>query len=1096
MEKEHFNKKILSTVLAVLLLSSMIAMLAFATTGTVSATNSINTTGYGDPNQEAYAYPVGPGADSANTFYNAGPAPDTPTIKYQITAASLGLTGTLNGAPPIAFNNMVFAYTSSPSRLVAIDAQTGALKWAVSIPATPRGFGTATFFKVDDTHIGWEGSSGVYIASTIDGTITGSLTLNLATDGFTGFGGGSVMYWGGFYSSYDSMKYSTAAAQAGYYTDPATGQVIKTVVHIATAVDCSDPTNPHIAWTWVAPTGIESLGSAPGMAIFGGYGEGQIYVLDANTGKLLWQDWKTGNCGYATNYYEGVIYQSASSTRITAWNATTGEKIFDHDEGARAFFVFGDALAYGMYIGKNIALPNSFVGAWDATTGESLWKTPALYNIAYLTGIVADGKFYIQRYSGTAGGVGSQGYSFACFDAFTGDVIWEMPGYTFNEPMIAYGNLYAIASGTLYCIGDTTSNFTQFHPNGAAASNPGAINGQTGPSDISTPYWVSDNYGSITGSAVAANGVVYFGSLDKNIYALNANTGAKIWNFTTGYRVSSTPAVVGNVVYTGADDGNVYALNAATGQQVWKTSVGGLTKVFWIPAWQGKSSPQVDNGQVFVGSLDGKLYCLSATDGHVIWASNAGNETFPIGGTPLVTPTVVYIASGDAYLYAFNRADGTQLWKCFTMGSQTGFQIRAFLSTPILDPRGGSLWVAANTGFIDRINTTTGVIMNEIRLPFSADSGTMTPAITAPAIYQNGTQYYLYVGDGMEEVAFNVTSFKYGSNLVMNSSYSGGFMSKLNPTVYYNDATLGKIVAINATTANNVDATKYVANETWAPVIWTRWLGHQIYSSTVLLNDMQGMKIYLGNDVFSITAVDAVTGNTISEFTTGGPVFSTACIYNGTLFMGAEDGYMYAFKDAEPTNAFTLQAFADKSGVMWNNETLTIQGVLRPAEKFYTDPDGNQINLGSYAANRLPNATVTVTIVLPDMSSVDIPATTDNLGYFTVQYQPTAVGNYSWIAIYGGEQKGYITYEEAYTGYSSIESVAAPGSDNPTPTTSPDQTVAPTDNPTTMPTETVAPTSTTTDNNGFPVEYIYAIVAVIVIVVIAVAAFMVTKRKK
>jgi hypothetical protein len=181
---------------------------------------------------------------------------------------------------------------------------------------------------------------------------------------------------------------------------------------------------------------------------------------------------------------------------------------------------------------------------------------------------------------------------------------------------------------------------------------------------------------------------------------------------------------------------------------------------------------------------------------------------------------------------------------------------------------------------------------------------------------------------------------------------------------------------------------------------------------------------------------------------------------------------------------------------MWNNETLTIQGVLRPAEKFYTDPDGNQINLGSYAANRLPNATVTVTIVLPDMSSVDIPATTDNLGYFTVQYQPTAVGNYSWIAIYGGEQKGYITYEEAYTGYSSIESVAAPGSDNPTPTTSPDQTVAPTDNPTTMPTETVAPTSTTTDNNGFPVEYIYAIVAVIVIVVIAVAAFMVTKRKK
>jgi outer membrane protein assembly factor BamB len=47
---------------------------------------------------------------------------------------------------------------------------------------------------------------------------------------------------------------------------------------------------------------------------------------------------------------------------------------------------------------------------------------------------------------------------------------------------------------------------------------------------------------------------------------LNANTGAKLWQFTTGGPVYSSPAVVANgVVYVGSNDKNVYALKASTG---------------------------------------------------------------------------------------------------------------------------------------------------------------------------------------------------------------------------------------------------------------------------------------------------------------------------------------------------------------------------------------------------------------------------------------------------------------------------------------------------------------------------------------------------
>ena len=56
-----------------------------------------------------------------------------------------------------------------------------------------------------------------------------------------------------------------------------------------------------------------------------------------------------------------------------------------------------------------------------------------------------------------------------------------------------------------------------------------------------------------------ANGVVYVGSDDSNVYALNASTGAKLWSYATGSPVDSSPAVANGMVYVGSDDGKVYA---------------------------------------------------------------------------------------------------------------------------------------------------------------------------------------------------------------------------------------------------------------------------------------------------------------------------------------------------------------------------------------------------------------------------------------------------------------------------------------------------------------------------------------------------------
>ena len=87
-----------------------------------------------------------------------------------------------------------------------------------------------------------------------------------------------------------------------------------------------------------------------------------------------------------------------------------------------------------------------------------------------------------------------------------------------------------------------------------------------------------------------ANGVVYVGCYDHNIYALDATTGAKLWSFTTGNSVHSSPAVVNGVVYVGSDDCNIYALNAITGAKLWSFTTG---------LWVGGAAAVV-NGVVYM----------------------------------------------------------------------------------------------------------------------------------------------------------------------------------------------------------------------------------------------------------------------------------------------------------------------------------------------------------------------------------------------------------------------------------------------------------------------------------------------------------------
>ncbi len=108
----------------------------------------------------------------------------------------------------------------------------------------------------------------------------------------------------------------------------------------------------------------------------------------------------------------------------------------------------------------------------------------------------------------------------------------------------------------------------------------------------------------VISSPCLVNGVVYFGSYDRKLYALDAQTGSEKWSFTTN-AIESSPAFGDGTIYVGSHDNNTYAINADTGALEWKVPTGYADCI--------QASPVYVNGVVYTGdSYNGNVLALDA----------------------------------------------------------------------------------------------------------------------------------------------------------------------------------------------------------------------------------------------------------------------------------------------------------------------------------------------------------------------------------------------------------------------------------------------------------------------------------------------------
>jgi len=180
---------------------------------------------------------------------------------------------------------------------------------------------------------------------------------------------------------------------------------------------------------------------------------------------------------------------------------------------------------------------------------------------------------------------------------------------------------------------------------------------------IGKPKWTFVTGGPVTSSpAIDENGIVYVGSTDNNLYAINAEDGNLKWKFQTGGAIDrSSPAIDKNgVVYIGAYDGYLYAFDTKTIDPNSPTFKWRF-KTFGTDAAISSSPAIAPDGTIIFGCSDGYLYAVNP-DGSLKWASLVGNI---FGSSPAIDTTIsqVYIGTmlPDAF-YALDLSSGAVVW--------------------------------------------------------------------------------------------------------------------------------------------------------------------------------------------------------------------------------------------------------------------------------------------------------------------------------------------------------------------------------------------------------------------------------------------------
>jgi outer membrane protein assembly factor BamB len=614
---------------------------------------------------------------------------------------------------------------------------------------------------------------------------------------------------------------------------------------------------PTLAWqAYIPGGGITGIGITYGDGkVFTGSFMNQQLALDATTGEILWTTLTHGPMIFNGAYSDGRYFIGGTDDNtLYSFNSNSGQILWTYKPGTNGYFITGPAVAYGMVYEMN---KDGYLYALDQATGRLVWKYKGPSSELIWPGMptVADGKVYVtigeEAFYGQVTNTRSE---YACINAYTGELIWKLPIEALaprESAIVAYGTLYIIPGSVTTAV-DTTSGTeystdsqlwaigpsTTLSPTPTSTPKPTATEKPTptstpilvpaptssdwamfradpahsstapiGPSNL-TLAWKFTTKGSVISSPSIVNGVVYAGSQDQNLYAINAADGNLIWSFTTEGAIITSPAVAEGKVYVGSEDGYVYCLDTAHGSLLWHTFINSNLP-FTFGDLVLKSSPVVANGIVYIGSLDGNLYALNSDTGVIVWKTATKG---PIESSPAYADSAVYFTAQEptsGMLYKLDAASGNVIWNLALPYQYSFIGGAEMLGSPSV--AAGMVFASSNWGAYYAVNTATGKEVWHF-----IDKEAIEFIVSSP-IYVNGG---VVIIDKFDITYLNATNGKKiwnaytGDELYVSPSYADSkiYVTTSQRDIFVLDTTnAGKTIA-NATTPSSSWSSPSIAN--------------------------------------------------------------------------------------------------------------------------------------------------------------------------------------------------------------------------------------------------------------------------------------------
>lgn len=250
-----------------------------------------------------------------------------------------------------------------------------------------------------------------------------------------------------------------------------------------------------------------------------------------------------------------------------------------------------------------------------------------------------------------------------------------------------------------------------------------------------------------TSPAIIASGIgsseydkIFLGADDGSVYAFDMNDGSLLWSYATGNDVRASPMVINGIVYIGSTDGTLYALDedgqTDGGQGVNDTAPANNEDLLWsksIGSISGSSpAALLAEDTLYIGTDEGRFYALDRFTGATVWERNFGTAA-ALKGSPAIGDGLIYIGAGDSQFYALDSGNGDVVWE-----KTTGSSIS---SSPAVDTDNNIVIVGSDDGNVYAYEADSGD-----RLWIYSTGGMVrsSPVIADERVFFGSVDQYVY----------------------------------------------------------------------------------------------------------------------------------------------------------------------------------------------------------------------------------------------------------------------------------------------------------------------------------------------------------------